>query len=334
MIPSLVIAFVVTVMLGTLFIRRRDGAWMDQPSERSLHQVPVPRSGGIAICCGMAAGAWFLRSVLEGLFDPFLLVAALVLWLVSVLDDWKSLGQLPRLFCQIAAACLGVFVGGLYFSVPGLPWLWPTVGVLVILWGINLYNFMDGMDGFAAGMAILGFSTLAILGSFRHDTAFVGLCLLVVASNLGFLVLNFPPARIFMGDSGSTVTGFLMVTCSLLGWKRNLYPAWAPLVIFSPFWVDATLTLLKRALRGDRIWQAHREHYYQRWVLAGFGHRRIVLAEYCLMAVCSGEVLAWQVTGAGYNGIAVLVGSVVLYISLILWSDRVLAKTPAAEKNQ
>lgn len=131
-----------------------------------------------------------------------------------------------------------------------------------------------------------------------------------------------------MGDSGSTVTGFLMVTLSLLGWRRGIYPAWIPLVIFSPFWVDATVTLIRRVLRGRKIWQAHREHYYQRWVLAGFGHRRVVLAEYGLMVACSVSVLAWQAAGAGYNESMVPVGWLLVYAVLVGLSDRVLAKLP------
>jgi UDP-N-acetylmuramyl pentapeptide phosphotransferase/UDP-N-acetylglucosamine-1-phosphate transferase len=324
MIVASLIAFLVAASFSFFLVKREFRALMDEPGSRSLHHVPVPRSGGIAICCGMVVGALCSRADWEVLFDPYLLAGVVILWLVSVLDDIKPLGQFPRLVCQCLAAALVVFIGQLFFRIPNCNWLWPVLGVLAVLWGVNLYNFMDGMDGFAAGMAIFGFSTVALIGFQNGDTALASLCMLVVASNLGFLVFNFPPARIFMGDSGSTVMGYLMVTISLLGWKRGLYPVWVPLVIFSPFWVDASVTLLKRGLSGKKIWQAHREHYYQRWVLAGYSHRRVVLLEYCLMASCSASVVAWQLSGAGYNGMAVPAVWTVFYILLMLWSDKVL----------
>jgi UDP-N-acetylmuramyl pentapeptide phosphotransferase/UDP-N-acetylglucosamine-1-phosphate transferase len=148
---------------------------------------------------------------------------------------------------------------------------------------------MDGMDGFAGGMAVIGFSTLAWLG--RADPGFATLCLIVAAASAGFLFHNFPPAKIFLGDTGSTTLGFLAAACSLWGSRVGLFPFWVALLVFSPFIVDATVTLLRRLLRGERIWEAHRTHYYQRLVLLGWGHRRTVLVEYALMLACAGSAL-------------------------------------------
>ena len=150
---------------------------------------------------------------------------------------------------------------------------------------INLYNFMDGMDGFAGGMALIGFSALAWLG--RADIGFALLQLSIAAASAGFLLYNFPPAKIFLGDIGSTALGFLVAANSLWGSSVGLFPLWAALLIFSPFIVDASVTLSRRILRRERIWQAHRSHYYQRLVLCGWSHKRTVLAEYALMLVCA-----------------------------------------------
>jgi len=192
-----------------------------------------------------------------------------------------------RLGVQLAVATAAVLGARLTLDglIPFLP-LAVVVTVLALAWMTNLYNFMDGMDGFAGGMTILGFGALAVL-EWRGGQAHAGwLSLLVAAATVGFLVHNFPPARIFLGDVGSIPLGFLAGSLSLLGVRDRIFDAWTPVLIFSPFIVDATVTLARRLLRGERVWRPHREHYYQRLVLAGWGHRRTVLAEYGLMLAC------------------------------------------------
>ncbi len=326
LLSSLLLALAVSAVLCGWFVRRRHRLWLDQPGERSLHVMPVPRLGGVAICLGMAAGASLAWPIWHSLFEPPLLVAVLLLWGVAVLDDVRSLPASVRFFCQLLAACLAVFGAGIFWHTESMPWLWGVTGLLMYLWGTNLYNFMDGMDGFAGGMAVIGFTALAAMAIVAGDTAFACFCGLVVAANVGFLFFNFPPARLFMGDSGSTVLGFIMVAASLAGWQRELYPAWVPLLIFSPFWVDATITLFRRLLRGEKVWQAHRQHYYQRWVLAGYGHRQVVLVEYVLMLLCTLSALAWQVWAAGYNEVAMFGGWGVAYVLLILGSEAALKR--------
>jgi hypothetical protein len=152
---------------------------------------------------------------------------------------------------------------------------------------INLYNFMDGADGLAGGMAVVGFSAYAAAAGLAGNAHVALTSLCVAAAAAAFLVLNFPPARIFMGDSGSIPLGFLAAALGLLGWRDESWPLWFPLVVFAPFVVDASVTLARRALRGERIWEAHRSHYYQRLVLTGWTHRQLALAEYGLMLLTS-----------------------------------------------
>lgn len=322
---SFLASFVVAALACFFFTRVCTGVWMDKPGARSLHLKPVPRLGGVAIWSGISVGMAIVWPVIRPLIDPGLLMSAGILWLVAVIDDWRSINAAWRIIVQLLVAINAVYVAGVFVSWSFASSIWPWLGILVLLWGINLYNFMDGMDGFAAGMSVVGFASLGVLGWWSGNQEFAQLCWLVVAACLGFLCFNFPPATIFMGDSGSTVLGFAMVVLGIVGWQKDLYPVWVPLVIFSPFWVDATLTLLARLVRRERIWQAHRQHYYQRWVLAGYSHKQVVLCYYLLMGACAGSVMAWQAVGGGYNEMALPVAWGVFYGVAALFSGRWLS---------
>lgn len=268
---------------------------LDRPNERSLHNRPTPRTGGIAICIAIAVGWALLYAFFHA---PHYLLAiftgAFVVLLVSLADDRYGLNPLLRLAGHLAGAVIVMSVGLVpaHLGYPGGAWAWhPTVALLVIgliiVWLINLYNFMDGMDGFAGGMAVVGFGMLSLLGWSAGATVFAAASLVVAAASGGFLVRNFPPARIFMGDSGSATLGFLVAAFSLWGVDEKVFQFWVPMLVFSPFVVDATITLIRRAVQGERLWVAHCSHYYQRLVRMGWGHRRTVMAEYGLMMFCA-----------------------------------------------
>jgi UDP-N-acetylmuramyl pentapeptide phosphotransferase/UDP-N-acetylglucosamine-1-phosphate transferase len=235
---------------------------------------------------------------------------------VSLLDDLTGLRARTRLLVHLLAAGL-LLVGGL-----GLPWGWASwvASLLGIVWMLNLFNFMDGMDGFAGGMALAGFGFLGWAGHLAGAGSYALYCWMICAACLGFLIFNFPPARIFMGDVGSATLGLLAAALSLWGVRLQLYPAWFPLLVFSPFIVDATVTLLRRALRRERVWQAHREHVYQRLVQAGWGHRRTVLTEYALMAAAGGSGL-WALVHPGRVTLVLVVWSIA-YVMLMLLAER------------
>jgi UDP-N-acetylmuramyl pentapeptide phosphotransferase/UDP-N-acetylglucosamine-1-phosphate transferase len=156
---------------------------------------------------------------------------------------------------------------------------------------INLYNFMDGMDGFAAGMAVAGFGALSLAGWIADAPGFGLVSGLIAAAAAGFLIWNFPPARIFMGDAGSISLGFLAAAMSLWAARDGILALWASALVFSPFIVDATVTILRRATAGERIWEPHRSHHYQRLVRLGWGHRKTVLRAYVLMSACAASAL-------------------------------------------
>jgi len=306
---------------------------LDHPNERSLHTQPTPRSGGIAIVGGLVAGGvinWVAGH--EALAQLWLLVAALPVATVSFLDDRGGVPVSLRFAVHMVGAAVLVWGAGLafkgeFFSVFGVEWpSWAGAlfALVYIVWMINLYNFMDGMDGFAGGMAVVGFGTFAVLGGISGHGPFTLLSLVVAASTGGFLLFNFPPARIFMGDVGSSVLGLLAAALSLWGTRDGVFPFWVAVLVFSPFIVDATVTLLRRFFRGERVWLPHKTHYYQRLVQLGWGHRKTVLYEYGLMAACSASALLAVRLGTAGQRLMVLAwcGVYLVLIAAVTWLEK------------
>ncbi len=305
-------------MLHALLSERGRALLLDEPNERSLHARPVPRTGGIAIMAGVLAAALWLRAPLP------LVAAAAALVAVSLVDDWRSLPSGLRLVVHVAVCA--AFCAA---SVPEVPWLLLAALALALGWMANLYNFMDGADGLAGGMAVAGFGTYALAAAIGGDASLAWLCASVAAAAAAFLLSNFPPARIFMGDAGSVPLGFLAAALGLVGWQRGLWPWWFPAASFAPFVVDASVTLLRRALRGERVWQAHRSHYYQRLILLGWSHRRTALAEYALMATGAGAALL-ALGRAPAVQLAVLAVPAMLIAAAMLAVDRAWSRRRAA----
>lgn len=299
-----VLAFAVAALLTRSFAHPGSRLHiLDHPNERSLHSCPTPRAGGVAIVIGIFGGLALSVLLRIGAQDKVLWLGALAVGiaLVSYLDDRQHVPVLYRLSAHLAAGGLLV-LGGLDIRSVPFPgfgdnmtgWFAATAAVLFVVWMTNLYNFMDGMDGFAGGMAVFGFATFALLGWLSGSEAFFTINTIIAAASAGFLIFNFPPAKIFMGDTGSSTLGFLAAGIALWADRDGIFPLWVSVLVFSPFIVDATVTLLRRMLRGERVWKAHKTHYYQRLVQLGWGHRRTVLAEYALMAACAASAL-WMV---------------------------------------
>ncbi|MBS4096055.1 MAG: glycosyltransferase family 4 protein [Sulfuricella sp.] len=255
---------------------------MDDPNHRSLHSSAIPRTGGIALLAGLLTG--WLTIHPDWLWLPMGL--GLILAGVSFLDDLAGLAVRWRLLAHLACAAVLAAVG-----LGDYPLWVAVVATLAIVWMSNLYNFMDGSDGLAGGMALFGFGFLGVAAFLAGDADFALAAWSVAATAAGFLLFNFHPARIFMGDAGSIPLGFFAAALGLLGWQRGLWPWWFAPLAFSPFVADASITLAKRGLRGEKVWQAHREHYYQRLVQMGLGHRTTALFEYALMLAVGASAL-------------------------------------------
>lgn len=307
------VAALVTIVLIVVITHSKLGKGIqDIPNARSLHQIPVPRIGGLGVVAGLLTG-WGL------VWQPWLLpitAAVLFLMLISFLDDLYGLSAGKRFLLHFIAS--GVFVWAI--RLPDFGWEQAVVLTIAIVWMTNLYNFMDGADGLAGGMALFGFGSYALVAWSVGSVEFFAMNACVAASAIAFLFFNFHPARIFMGDAGSIPLGFLAAAFGLVGWVKGFWPVWFPPLIFAPFIVDASTTLVKRAFSGEAVWQAHRSHYYQRLVLMGWGHKRTALAEYVLM-VATGVTAIWMLNQSVNTQVLGLLIWGVIYIALMIWVD-------------
>jgi UDP-GlcNAc:undecaprenyl-phosphate GlcNAc-1-phosphate transferase len=255
-----------------------------RPTDRSLHERSVMRVGGLAIWAGFIPVA-VLAPPVAAIAKPVWLVAWLAVATVSLVDDWRGVHPAPRLGVHgLAAVAAAAVLGGSMASAPSATQWLLQVGwmALVIAWSANLFNFMDGSDGLAAAMAVCGFAAYAFAAEIAGAPAQVYAAL--GAATLAFLTVNLPPARAFMGDVGAVPLGFLAALFGISGWRASVWPGWFPLLVFLPFVMDATATLVRRLLKGERLWEAHRTHYYQRLHQLGALHRG-TLAIYCGLMV-------------------------------------------------
>jgi UDP-N-acetylmuramyl pentapeptide phosphotransferase/UDP-N-acetylglucosamine-1-phosphate transferase len=287
---------------------------LDHPNERSSHLVPTPRGGGIALI-GSVLLAWVALAQ-RGYVPPAVIgvsLAAGLLALVSWVDDLRGLSPIVRLLAQGAAVAVGVLLlpetgnaphgwlaAGAYFAAVGLLWIWWT----------NLFNFMDGIDGLAGSEAAAiggGLLLFASLGT-GVDLQLALLAAGITGAAIGFLVWNWSPAQIFLGDVGSAPLGYLLGFL-LLG--LAVHGRWK-IALILPFYflADATITLARRLLRGERVWQAHRGHYYQQAVRCGLGHaavvRRVIAADFLLIAC------GWSAEN-GWGGVSLTLSIAIIF---------------------
>ena len=285
----------------------RRAAVLDHPNERSSHEAPTPRGGGIAPIAAILL-TW-LALIAAGAVAPrfsVVLGGAALLAAVSWIDDLRGLSPALRLLAQFVAVGLGLTT-----LMPAGPvfqgWLSPALdavaALLLWLWFVNLFNFMDGIDGLAGSEAVAITVGLALFAGFGagSDPGLAALAATAAAAALGFLVWNWAPAGIFLGDVGSVPLGYLLGFLLLDvagrgGWKIALI---LPLY----FLADATITLLRRLARGERVWRAHREHFYQRAVQRGLGHavvvRRVIAADLVLIACGWASENGWGLAALG-----------------------------------
>ena len=263
---------VVALSYGLTFALRRYAlarSLMDVPNARSSHTVPTPRGGGVAIVLVFLAAisVQALTGALETRLWLALLGSGAVVAVVGFLDDHNHIAARWRLLGHFAASawallCLGG-MPGVIGAVEGLAALWWLFGLLYLVWMLNLYNFMDGIDGIASVEAVCVCAGICLIYALGGDAPLMVLPALLDAAVLGFLLWNWPPAKIFMGDAGS---GFLGLTLAVLSvqaaWVKTEY-FWAWVILLGVFIVDATFTLLRRLLRGGKVYQAHRSHAYQ-----------------------------------------------------------------------
>lgn len=315
LIAAVAVAAFAASCIGTraLIAVLQRAAVLDLPNARSSHAAPTPRGGGLAVVAAIAS-AWLVLCVGGVIAPASLVVAAGMIGLAAVswADDLHSLPVALRLLAQFVAVAAGIWFlrGGPVFQGLLPPGLDAVAGALVWVWFVNLFNFMDGIDGIdGSEAAAIGIGLVLIAGfGIGRDPGIAGLGAVIAAAALGFLVWNWAPAKIFLGDVGSVplgyVLGFLLLELAVRGWWR------AAIVLPLYFFADATLILLCRLLRGERVWQAHREHFYQRAVQSGLGHDAVVLrviaADIMLIGCAWAAENGWGFAGLGVAGIIVV----------------------------
>ncbi|NQV99378.1 MAG: glycosyltransferase family 4 protein [Rhodospirillales bacterium] len=300
-------------------LRRR--ALVDLPNERSSHSVATPRGGGLAVIAvilagiGICGGSGLLPVALSLKLGGLSFFLAALSWL----DDLWDLGPLLRFGSHILAVAAALFSGlvsGPFFG--GL--VWPQLELVLIgigwVWFINLFNFMDGIDGIAATETMaIGLGGLGLVVFTGGDPSVATLSLILIAAALGFLPHNWSPAKVFLGDVGSIPLGFLCAWV-LLSLAADGQGAGA-FILSLVFLSDATLTLFKRLLRREIIWHAHRQHFYQQAVHRGLSHAQVTTAA-CLANLALIGLALWSTTGHGIwaIGLAFLVIAILFLFDL------------------
>ncbi|MFO1409031.1 MAG: glycosyltransferase family 4 protein [Steroidobacteraceae bacterium] len=291
--PAVLIGFLIAALGTWLMVRFAPQLHLvDLPNERSSHVMPTPRGGGLALVIAITIGALLLPGPLPLSIAPALW-AALPIALVGLIDDRRGLSARVRLACHLLAALACVLM---LVRVAPLETHWPHAvlvagSVIAIAWGTNLFNFMDGIDGIASMEAIFVAGAGALL--LGADAPPVAAALwVIVAACAGFLLWNWAPARIFMGDVGSGFFGFLLAGIAVLTVLQGLMglPVW--LILWGTFIADTGVTLARRMLRGERWWSAHRSHAYQN-LSRGFASHAASTLVYAAINLVVLAPLAW-----------------------------------------
>ena len=302
MLFAAVVTFLSAAVLTPLFV-----AWahqrniLDVPNQRSSHAIATPRIGGAALVLSVLAGVFVLRAVGAGIGREAAVVigGAGAIAVLGLIDDVWSLPALVRLLIQGAVAAVVVAIVG-PASLRGLStdsWLAACATVIWIVALTNAYNFMDGIDGIAGAQALIGgigWTGVAWLAG-SPDTA--ALSLILAGASGGFLLHNWHPAKVFMGDAGSGFFGFMFAALPLLAPPGRASFFWCAVLLMWPFLFDTGFTLLRRARRSENLLAAHRSHIYQRLVLSGCSHDRVALVYAGLALLGAVAAISVEVSG-------------------------------------
>lgn len=268
----MMLSFVLTYFIKNYYIKN---SFLDEINERSSHSIPTPHGGGIAIALTWFFGLgylYFMDEIAPNLF--YALLVGIIISVVSFFDDIYELSAKLRMFVQSVVAILGIyFLGGFASLSFGLVTIENQIvtnifAFLLIVWFINLYNFLDGINGYAGSEAIfLSLAGLLLFGG--------GHFLVLAVAVLGFLYWNYNKSKIFMGDVGSTLLGYNIAIFTLYYANQEPTNLWIWIVLFGLFWFDATLTLIRRKLNGEKLSVAHKKHAYQRLTQVGWSHFKV-----------------------------------------------------------
>lgn len=308
---------------------------MDIPNARSSHTKATPRGGGVAIVIAFLTGISLIHIIGDKspIYTPYFLgflIACFVIAGISIYDDVHRCSFKTKLGGQLLAICIAI-ASGIVIDVTHLPWLaevhWGWYAYpLTFVWILgltNAYNFMDGLDGMAATTTVIAAIFLSVI-SFQQGSHFIYLASLILAAAAsGFLVFNLPPARIFMGDVGSTFFGLVFAVMAVIAARydhshTSLFVV--PLLLLH-FIFDTTFTFLRRLIGGEQVFMAHRTHLYQLLNRLGYSHSQVT-ALYSALAISQGIAAIWMVKIPGSDRLWVYLPFLLAYPALAYLTTR------------
>lgn len=320
MLQSSIFFVSLAALLTKLFIfLAKNTRLVDQPNERSMHINPTIRGGGV-VFIGLSLAVFpvlcFLHHSVSSV-NIVLFISGLLIALVSFMDDLYQLSSQFRLIIQLLVSILVVIylrpsnLDFIMFNLAGVFVLIPFI-IFAVIWSINLFNFMDGLDGFCAAQAIFLFASYALFFSFHDAFLYQDFCFMLVFSLLGFFIFNFPPARLFMGDIGSATLGLLSFSVALIAQQQFEIAIIYWFILNALFLIDSTITLLRRLLKKENLSTAHRKHAYQRLKQSGFSTRAILLGQSLINIFLLTVVLLYQRNAISLNYLLLCTFTVVL----------------------
>jgi len=299
------LSYIITYFIKNFAIKK---SLLAKVTKRSSHLVPTPHGGGVAIAIVWFIGLFYFY--MNGIVEKnifYTLLLGLVISIIGLIDDIFELSFKLRVFAQFSIAVLALYLLGgleridLYFFIIENQIITSIFATILIVWFINLYNFLDGIDGYAGSEAIF----LGIAGFLLFNDV---LFLVLISSVFGFLIWNWDKAKIFMGDTGSTLLGYNIAIFTIYYSNQDSMNLWIWLTLFGLFWFDATFTLLRRYKNGENISQAHKKHAYQRLTQSGLSHSRVVL-----YAMILNVVLFFLIYFSSYIFISFFISMIFLY---------------------
>lgn len=316
-------AFILAGVVRSLALRLQ---LLDVPNDRSSHSIPTPRGGGIAIVLVVLSGLWIVWAM--GLIRLPVAIgiggAGASVAMIGLLDDRFSIRPMVRFLVHLGAAiwfaawCSDLLSQFDFVTSAPVSGIWAGLMLVSIVWAINLFNFMDGVDGLAGGQGVFVAATGAWFLLAANPSQGIGVLLVVVAAaSAGFLLWNISPARVFLGDVGSGFLGFILAAPLLLGSAETPVPVATWVILWGAFLVDATVTLLRRMARRERWYQAHRLHAYQRLSRRWSGHLRVTGAYLAVNVLWLAPIAYWSV--AKPESAVLLAGCALSPLAITAW---------------
>ena len=328
-ITIVMVSFIASWSCNRILLRLTRMSLLDIPNERSSHKVPTPTGGGVGIFTGFTAGSVVAFLIGIPTISLWLFAAIVLITILGFVDDIsKGLNVSLRFIIQIIAACLVVLpTGGLErfplpppFDILLLPFVGKVISIVWVVGVTNIYNFLDGIDGYAGSQGLIASVAIAFAGIGGIDV--VAISLAMAGACLGFLLLNWHPAKMFMGDSGSNLIGFTLASlpffCSLGQPNEALYFI---VIVLWFFLSDGAYTIFRRLVRGEKVWVAHRSHLYQRLVKSGLRHDQVTLYVCLAVTILILILMAFKVYGRNYFTWWIMLFAIVFFITYLVYTE-------------